>query len=64
MKSILVLAALALSAFAQQATIVTPTAGSNITGGSAITIEVHQDVRRRSLPHTSYLRCSDMSEQF
>ncbi|KAI0654830.1 hypothetical protein C8Q70DRAFT_936706 [Cubamyces menziesii] len=43
MKSILVLAALALSAFAQQATIVTPTAGSNITGGSAITIEVHQD---------------------
>ncbi|KAJ8481266.1 hypothetical protein ONZ51_g6100 [Trametes cubensis] len=44
MKSILVLAALALSAFAQQATIVTPTAGSNITGGSAITIEVHQDM--------------------
>ncbi|KAH9887357.1 hypothetical protein C8Q73DRAFT_261910 [Cubamyces lactineus] len=43
MKSILVLAALALSALAQQATIVAPAAGSNITGGSVTTIEVHQD---------------------
>ncbi|KAI0634672.1 hypothetical protein C8Q77DRAFT_646208 [Trametes polyzona] len=41
--SLLVLATLALSALAQQATIVSPAAGSTIIAGSAITIEVHQD---------------------
>ncbi|KAI0363432.1 hypothetical protein BV20DRAFT_144836 [Pilatotrama ljubarskyi] len=43
MKSILVLAALALSALAQQAQIVSPAPGSTITAGSEVTIEVHQD---------------------
>ncbi|KAI8971317.1 hypothetical protein BD414DRAFT_224573 [Trametes punicea] len=43
MKSILILASLALSALAQQATIVTPAANSTVTGGSVVTIEVHQD---------------------
>ncbi|KAI0360252.1 hypothetical protein OH77DRAFT_1418123 [Trametes cingulata] len=43
MKSILVLAALALSALAQQAQIVSPAAGSTIAAGSEVTIEVHQD---------------------
>ncbi|KAL7283901.1 hypothetical protein PYCCODRAFT_320808 [Trametes coccinea BRFM310] len=43
MKTALILASLALSALAQQATIVSPAAGSTLTGGSIITIEVHQD---------------------
>ncbi|KAI0360251.1 hypothetical protein OH77DRAFT_1393630 [Trametes cingulata] len=43
MKSIIVLAALALSALAQQAQIVSPAAGSTIAAGSEVTIEVHQD---------------------
>ncbi|KAI0674701.1 hypothetical protein C8Q78DRAFT_613235 [Trametes maxima] len=43
MKSLLLAASLALTALAQQATIVSPAPGSTITPGSEITIEVHQD---------------------
>ncbi|CDO72834.1 hypothetical protein BN946_scf185002.g19 [Trametes cinnabarina] len=43
MKTALVISSLALSALAQQANIVTPAAGSALTGGSVVTIAVHQD---------------------
>ncbi|OJT02776.1 hypothetical protein TRAPUB_6632 [Trametes pubescens] len=42
MKSLLVLASLALSALAQQATIVSPAAGSVLFAGNTVTVEVQQ----------------------
>ena len=45
MKSFFILTAFALSALAQQATIISPTNGSTITAGSQLVVEVHQDVQ-------------------
>ena len=45
MKSILLLASFALSVFAQRATIISPTNGTNITPGSQLIIDVQQKVR-------------------
>lgn len=44
MKSFFVLTSLALSVLAQQATIVSPTAGSVLLAGRTITVEVQQAV--------------------
>ncbi|KAM5541853.1 hypothetical protein V8D89_004582 [Ganoderma adspersum] len=43
MKTFLVIISLAASAFAQLASIVSPTNGSTITAGSQLTVDVHQD---------------------
>ncbi|KAI0692799.1 hypothetical protein C8T65DRAFT_586310 [Cerioporus squamosus] len=43
MKTFFVLTALALSALAQQALIISPTNGSDITAGSTLVVDVHQD---------------------
>ncbi|RPD55614.1 hypothetical protein L226DRAFT_150075 [Lentinus tigrinus ALCF2SS1-7] len=43
MKTLFVLASLALSALAQQALIISPTNGSTITAGSTLVVDVHQD---------------------
>lgn len=45
MKSIFLLASFALSVFAQRATIISPTNGTNITPGSQLVIDVQQKVR-------------------
>ncbi len=45
MKTSIVLASLALSALAQQAVIVSPVNGSDITAGSTLVVDVHQAVR-------------------
>ncbi|RDX45407.1 hypothetical protein OH76DRAFT_1006633 [Lentinus brumalis] len=42
MKTFIVLASLALSALAQQAVIVSPVNGSDITAGSTLVVDVHQ----------------------
>lgn len=49
LKSFLLLAPFALSAFAQSATIVSPTNGTSVTSGSELVIAVRQEVRRPSL---------------
>ena len=45
MKTFLVIASLAASAFAQLASIVSPTNGSTVTAGSQLIVDVHQAVR-------------------
>ncbi len=45
MKTFIVVASLAASAFAQLASIISPANGSTITAGSQLIVDVHQDVR-------------------
>lgn len=54
MKSFFVLASLALSVLAQQATIVSPTPGSVLFAGSTVTVEVQQAVS--PVPNIPYSR--------
>ncbi len=58
MQTILVLASLALSVLAQQATIVSPAAGSVLFAGNTVTVEVQQTVSSMpNLPLASRIAC-------
>ena len=55
MKRFFVLASLALSAFAQRATIISPANGTTVTAGFQLVIDVHQEVRLPLMPASQSL---------